>query len=96
MRFFIYTEDIDGGLPIRQATRDAHIAWLKAENDHVKLLMAGPWLDDEGTMRGSLIIVEAQSKSDVENWCAADPYKQAGLPKSVTIKGFNWAIGAPD
>ena len=96
MRFFIYTEDVDDGLAIRQATRDAHLAWLKADNDAVKLLAAGPWLDDEGTMRGSLVIVEAASKSVVEDWCERDPYKHAGLPKSITIKAFNWVIGAPD
>ncbi len=96
MRFLIYTQDREGGLPIRQSTRDAHIAWLKAETDKVKLLTAGPWLDDEGTMRGSLLIVEAENKTDVENWCATDPYKLAGLPKSVTIQAYNWVIGAPD
>ena len=96
MKFLIYTEDVENGLSIRKATRDAHLAWLKADNDTVKLLAAGPWLDDAGTMRGSLVIVEAASKRDVENWCERDPYKNAGLPKSVTIKAFNWVIGAPD
>ena len=96
MQFIIYTEDRDDGLPIRQANRDAHIAWLKTDDTKVKLLSAGPWLDDAGTMRGSLLIVEAAKKSDVTDWLANDPYKLAGLPKAVTVKGFIWAIGAPE
>lgn len=95
MRFMIYTEDKPDSLHIRQANRDDHIAWLKAESD-VTLLTAGPWLDDEGTMRGSLLIVDAKDKATVEAWLLTDPYRKAGLTGSVTLKGFLWAIGAPD
>lgn len=95
MKFMIYTEDRGDGLPIRTANRDAHIAWLKSENAEVKLLTAGPWLDDSETMRGSLLIVEAEDKAAVMAWLAHDPYKLAGLPKAVTVKPFIWAIGAP-
>jgi uncharacterized protein YciI len=95
MHFVIYTEDCNGGLPIRHANREAHIAWLKTANASVTLLTAGPWLDDEGSMRGSLLIVDAANKAEVVAWLETDPYKIAGLPKTVTVKGFLWAIGAP-
>ncbi len=95
MKFMIYTEDKPDSLHIRKASRDAHLAWLKSDDAPVKLLTAGPWLDDEQTMRGSLLIVEADAKADVENWLASDPYKAAGLTGSVTVKPFIWAIGAP-
>ncbi len=95
MQFFIYTEDMPDSLDIRKTNRDAHIAWLKTENDTVKLLTAGPWLDDEGVMRGSMLIVEAADKSAVENWLSLDPYRAAGLTRSTLIKGYIWAIGAP-
>lgn len=94
MQFIIYTQDRNEGLPIRQANRDAHLAWLKSGKGP-KVLTAGPWLDDEGTMRGSLVIVEAADKNAVMAWLATDPYKLAGLPKAVTVNGFKWAIGAP-
>lgn len=95
MQFFIYTEDQDDGLPIRQANRDAHLAWLKTDTG-AKVLAAGPWLDDDGTMRGSLLIVEAENKTAVEAWTQRDPYGKAHLPKSITIKAFKWVIGAPE
>lgn len=94
MQFMIYSQDKDDGLSIRQATREAHLAWL-GEDQAVKVLAAGPWLDDAGTMRGSLIIVEAPDKAAVEAWVADDPYTHAGLAKSVTIKAYKWVIGAP-
>jgi len=63
--FLIYAEDKADSLHIRQAARADHIAWLKAPSD-VKLLAAGPWLDDAGDMRGSLVIVEAADQKIVE------------------------------
>lgn len=94
MKFLIYTEDKADSLHIRQANRAAHIEWLKGEAGP-ELLIAGPWLDEAGMMRGSLLIVEADNKNDVEDWLSKDPYKEAGLTKSVNIKAYNWVIGAP-
>jgi len=92
MEFIVYGEDKPDSLHIRQAVRDDHLAWLKAPSD-VKLLIAGPWLDDEGVMRGSLLIVEADDKQTVLDWLANDPYKAAGLTASVMVKAYKWVIG---
>lgn len=96
MKFIVYTEDKPDSLHIRKANRDAHLAWLKSDNPDVTLLSAGPWLDDEDVMRGSMLIVESQNKSTVESWLENDPYKKAGLPGKVMVKAFIWAIGAPE
>ncbi len=96
MKFIIYTEDKPDSLHIRQANRDAHLAWLKSENPDVTLLTAGPWLDNDEVMRGSMLIVEADGKDKVESWLEDDPYKKAGLPGKVMVKAFIWAIGSPE
>lgn len=95
MKFIVYTEDKANSLSIRQANRDAHLAWLKSDNPDVDLLTAGPWLDDDGVMRGSMLIVDAENKAVVETWLSADPYRDAGLTASTMVKAFVWAIGAP-
>ena len=94
MRFIIYSHDKDGGLPIRKANRDAHIAFLKNDNG-AQVLMAGPWLSDEGEMAGSLLVVECETREALSGWMARDPYAKAGLPDRVEVKPFIWAIGAP-
>jgi len=94
MEFIVYSEDKADSLHIRQAARDDHLAWLRAPSD-VKLLIAGPWLDDDSVMRGSLLIVEAKDKQTVMDWLAADPYKAAGLTASVMVKAYKWVIGKP-
>ena len=92
MEFIVYSEDKADSLHIRQAARDDHLEWLKAPSA-VKLLIAGPWLDDKAVMRGSLLIVEADSKQSVLDWLANDPYKAAGLTASVMVKAYKWVIG---
>lgn len=96
MKFIVYTEDKPDSLSIRKANRDAHLAWLKTDNPDVKLLTAGPWLDDDNVMRGSMLIVEAANKETVNNWLAQDPYRDAGLTASVMVKAYIWAIGGPE
>lgn len=95
MKFIVYTEDNPDSLHIRKTNRDAHLAWLNTDNPDVKLLTAGPWLDDEEIMRGSVLIVEAESKGEVEAWLENDPYRKAGLPGKIMVKAFIWAIGGP-
>ena len=94
MEFIVYAEDKPDSLHIRQSARDDHLAWLKTPSD-VKLLIAGPWLDDESVMRGSLLIVEAADKQTVLDWLSHDPYKAAGLTASVMVKAYKWVIGKP-
>ncbi len=94
MQFIIYSEDRTDSLAIRQANRAAHLDWLKTDKA-CEVLAAGPWLDDEGEMRGSLLIVEAPDRASVMNWTERDPYKKADLPGRVIIRAFNWVIGAP-
>ena len=94
--FIIFSQDKADSLPLRQGTRDAHIAWLNAPPAEIKVLTAGPWLGDNGDMQGSLIIVEAPNVGDVETWLARDPYALAGLPLKVIIKPYLWVIGRPN
>lgn len=92
--FLIHTADKADSLHIRQENREAHLAWLKAEGD-VTLHIAGPWLDDDGVMHGSLLIVEAADKAAVENWLSHDPYRAAGLTESTELQAYNWVVGKP-
>ena len=55
MRFALMTKDKPGALQTRMDNRDAHLAYI-AETGVVE--MAGPVLDDDGQMCGSLIVLE--------------------------------------
>jgi uncharacterized protein len=91
--FVISWRDRDGGLPIRMATREAHLAYVAAHPGVVKL--GGPYLSEAGEMAGSMLIIEAEDLDAANAFHNADPYKSAGLfeassvtPWRVTVGGF--------
>ena len=96
MPYFIYAEDKDGAIETRKANRDAHIAYIK-ENYNDKMLAAGPILSDDGEMMiGSVILIDLPDRAAVDAFCKNDPYAQAGLFESVTIKAFKHVFPMKD
>lgn len=90
MRIALITKDREGALPIRQANRDAHLAYI-AETGVVE--MAGPFLDGGGQMCGSLIILEVEDMAAAESWAENDPYAKADLFESVTLQEWKKVVG---
>ncbi len=93
--FIIYTEDKTDSLNIRLDNREAHLNWVR-NDPQVKLISAGPWLDEAGDMRGSLLIVDGPDLKTVEAWLEQDPYNKAGLTGFKRVRQFNWLLGAPN
>lgn len=87
--FAIICRDEAGKLQIRLDTREKHLEHLKGSDI---LRMAGP-LIEEGEMRGSLLIVEADNLAAAQDWAASDPYKAAGLFRSVDVIEWKKVIG---
>jgi uncharacterized protein YciI len=58
------------------------------------LKLGGPFLDAEGQMCGSMLIVEAADLAAAKAFSAADPYTTAGLFESVEIRPFRVVTGA--
>ena len=75
--------------PLRKANRDAHLAYL---NETGCVTFAGPFLDN-GTMTGSLLVIDVPDRMAAENWAAADPYALAGLFAKVRIEEWKKVIG---
>ncbi len=88
--FAVICRDRPDHLAVRQANRDAHLAYLR-ETGVVQ--QAGPFLDDEGAMCGSLLILDVADRAAADAWAAQDPYARAGLFESVTIQAWNRVIG---
>jgi hypothetical protein len=90
MLFALICDDKPDALALRQATREAHLAFLR---DAGGVALAGPLLDDGGRPNGSLIVIEAADRAAAEAWAAADPYARAGLFAAVAIRPWTRAIG---
>ena len=90
MRFALMCKDKTGHLEVRKANREAHLTYIK-ETGVVE--MAGPLLDADGAMVGSLIVLECDDLTAAQSWADADPYAKAGLFDQVTVSAWNKVIG---
>ena len=89
--FVLTCLDYPNNLQRRMGARDAHLAYVAANRDKLKL--AGPLLDDAGEMAGSMFILDVDSKAEVEAFNQADPYTLAGVFETVTIKAIRITVG---
>ncbi len=88
--FVISWLDREGGLPIRLATREAHLAYVADHPGVVKL--GGPYLNGDD-MAGSMIIIEAEDLAAAQAFHDNDPYKAAGLFETSTVRPWRITIG---
>ena len=82
MLFVVTAMDKKDSLALRLSVRDKHLAFVR---DTGKVKLGGPFLDDNGQMCGSLMIVEAPDLDEAKAWHASDPYVKAGLFASSEI-----------
>jgi uncharacterized protein YciI len=90
--FVLTCLDKPDGLPLRLATRSAHLDFIAANREAVRA--AGPFLNDAGEMCGSMLILEAEDHAAASALAATDPYAIAGLFESVTLRAWKMAVGA--
>ena len=94
MLYSIVSEDVANSSSKRPTARPAHLARLEALKSEGRLIIAGPSpavdSDDPGStgFTGSIVIAEFPSLSDAQAWADADPYVEAGVYQSVSVKPF--------
>ena len=86
MLFAITCTDRPDHLPLRLATRDAHLAYLHGHA--AGLVQAGPLLDPQGRSCGSLLLVDVADADAARALADGDPYARAGLFESVVIRPY--------
>ena len=74
----------------RADNRAAHLAYIAATG---VVEMAGPFLNGDGQMNGSLIILVVETLAEAQLWAVSDPYSQVGLFQTVTISEWKKVIG---
>ena len=88
--FAIVAIDKPNSRELRAANRQTHLDYADASG---VVFVAGPFLDGEGNMTGSLIVLDVPDMAAAEAWAANDPYAKAGLFETVTIRGWKKVRG---
>ncbi len=89
MLYVLICEDKPDSEALRKSVRNDHLAYLQ----DFDVRYAGPMLaDDETTMVGSIIVLEAADRTAADAFAAGDPYGSAGLFANVSIRPFRQVI----
>lgn len=90
MQYAIVAYDKPNGFAHRMEVRPDHLAHLETLGD--TLVMAGPFLDANGDMNGSFMIIEAASQEEAEATFARDPFVSRGVFGSMEIRPFRIGV----
>lgn len=92
MLYVIFCIDRPGAEERRKQAIPGHIEYLAT--NPIKVVMSGPLVSDDGAKTiGSLFLVEAGSRAEIERFQRADPLYNAGVWETVEVRAFNKRIG---
>ena len=89
MQFALVAYDRPNAVARRMELRPDHLKHLDALGD--TLVLAGPFLADNGDMVGSIVVIEAETLGAAREIFARDPFMVGNLFDIVTIKP--WRLG---
>lgn len=90
MFFALFCQDKPNAIQTRMNARMDHLKYVE---DSGVVAQAGPLVNEEGVMSGSLIILDVDDLTAAQRWADGDPYKAADLFASVQIVQWNKVIG---
>ena len=90
MQVMIKAYDGAGMLEKRMAVRPRHLENMAKVNG--KVLCAGGLLDNEGKMKGSALIMDFSSRSELDAYLAAEPYVLENVWQKIEVEPMNVVI----
>ena len=90
MQFIVKAYDGEGMLDKRMEVRPRHLEGMKKLGDHV--ICAGGLLDDSGKMKGSALIMEFDSRKELDDYIANEPYVLEYVWQKIEIDQLNVVV----
>lgn len=90
MQFIIRAYDGEGMLDKRMEVRPRHLEGIEKVREHV--ICAGGLLDEEGKMKGSVLIMEYENREQLDNYLAHEPYVQEKVWEKIEVEHMNVVI----
>lgn len=90
MQFIIRAYDGEGMLDKRMEVRPRHLEGIEKVREHV--ICAGGLLDEEGKMKGSVLIMEYENREQLDNYLAHEPYVQEKVWEKIEVERMNVVI----
>ena len=90
MQFMIRAYDGPNMLDRRLAVRPRHLEGMKRLGRQI--ICAGGILDNEGKMKGSVLVLEFESRAALDDYLAVEPYVTEGVWDKVEVEIMNVVI----
>lgn len=90
MQFIIRAYDGEGMLAKRMEVRPRHLESIEKIRAHV--ICAGGLLDEEGKMKGSVLIMEYENREQFDDYLANEPYVQEHVWEKIEVERMNVVI----
>ena len=74
----------------RMEVRPRHLEGIERIREHV--ICAGGLLDEEGKMKGSVLIMEYENREQLDEYLANEPYVQEHLWEKIEVERMNVVI----
>ncbi|MEX0962822.1 MAG: YciI family protein [Pseudohongiellaceae bacterium] len=94
MQFMVtaYDGKDEDALDRRMTVRKAHIEGANKLKATGNLIAGGAILDDKERMIGSTMYVEFESKAELDQWLASDPYVTGNVWQDISVLPIRLAI----
>lgn len=94
MQFMVtaYDGTDEDALDRRLSVRDAHIEGAQQLKADGNLIAGGAILDESEKMIGSTMFVEFESKAELDQWLATDPYVTGNVWQDINVQHIKLAI----
>jgi len=90
MQFVIRAYDGEGMLDKRMEVRPRHLKGMEVMREHV--ICAGGLLDDEGKMKGSMLVMEFENRNELDEYLAQEPYVVEHVWEKIEVERINVVI----
>ena len=90
MQFLIRAYDGEGKLDKRMEVCPRHLEGMRKLSEHI--IIAGGLLDDEGKMKGSALIMDFESRKELDDYIANEPYVVEEVWEKIEIEPVNVVI----
>jgi len=92
MLFVMFCIDRPGAEEKRKQALPGHIEYLAT--NPIKIVMSGPLVSDDGAkIIGSLYLLDAADRAEIERFQQADPLYNANIWEMVEVRAFNKRLG---
>ena len=90
MQFIITAYDGQGMLEKRMEVRPCHLENLARVMD--KVICAGGLLDEDGKMKGSALVMNFDSRADLDKYLDSEPYVTEHVWEKINVEVMNVVI----